>query len=155
MKARPQKQPETLGLISCTKKKQNYRCKASEMYSASNLFRKAYAYCTKKYDNVAILSAKYGLLLPDEEIEPYNVTLNDMSIDQVKKWSDQVFQQFLVKIELNGLGKVYFHTGKRYRQYLVPMLEKMGIECEVPLKNLGIGKQLAWYKTHAYFHSKI
>jgi len=148
MKARPQKQPETLGLISCTKKKQNYRCKASEMYSASNLFRKAYAYCTKKYDNVAILSAKYGLLLPDEEIEPYNVTLNNMSIDQVKKWSDQVFEQFLVKIELRDLGKVYFHAGKRYRQYLIPMLEKMDLKCEAPLKNLGIGKQLAWYKEH-------
>lgn len=33
------------------------------MYSASDLFRKAYAYCTKKYDNVAILSAKYGFFL--------------------------------------------------------------------------------------------
>lgn len=118
------------------------------MYSASDLFRKAYVYCTKKYDNVAILSAKYGLLLPHDEIEPYNVTLNNMSIDQVKKWSDQVFQQLLVKIELLGLGKVYFHAGKRYRQFIIPMLEKMNIECEVPLKTLGIGKQLAWYKEY-------
>lgn len=116
------------------------------MYSASDLFRKAYAYCTKKYDNVAILSAKYGLLFPDEEIEPYDLALNNMSVDQVKNWSDRVFQQFLVKIELNGLGKVYFHAGKRYRQYLIPMFEKMDIKCEVPLKNLGIGKQLAWYR---------
>jgi len=139
---------KTLGLLSCTKRKKDYPCKASEMYSASDLFRKAYAYCTKKYDNVAILSAKYGLLLPDEEFEPYNVTLNNMSIDQVKKWSDQVFEQFLVKIELNGLGKVYFHAGKRYRQYLIPILEKMNIKCEEPLQNLGIGRQLAWYKIH-------
>ena len=139
---------KSLGLVSCTKTKKDYRCKASEMYSASDLFRKAYAYCMKKYHNVAILSAKYGLLLPIEEIEPYDVTLNNMSIDQVKKWSDQVFQQFLVKIELNGLGKVYLHAGKRYRQYLIPMLEKMDIKCEVPLKNLKIGKQLEWYNTH-------
>ena len=139
---------KTLGLISCTKKKKDYPCKASEMYLASDLFRKAYAYCTKKYDKVAILSAKYGLLLPSEEIEPYNVTLNKMSMDQVKKWSDQVFQQFLVKIELNGLCKVYFHAGKRYRQFIIPMLGKMNIKCEVPLKNLGIGGQLAWYKEH-------
>ena len=146
MQTNPPRQLRTLGLISCTKRKQGQRCRTSEMYSASDLFRKAYAYCTKKYDNVAILSAKYGLLLPDEEIEPYNVTLNDMSIDQVKKWSDQVFEQFLVKIELRDLGKVYFHAGKRYRQYLIPMLEKMDIECEVPLRNLGIGEQLGWYK---------
>lgn len=118
------------------------------MYSASNLFRKAYTYCTKKYDKVAILSTKYCLLFPDEEIEPYNLTLKNMNIDQAKKWSDQVFQQFLVKIESNGLGKVYFHAGKRYRQYLIPMLEKMDVKCDVPLKDLRIGEQLAWYNTH-------
>jgi hypothetical protein len=71
-----------------------------------------------------------------------------MGIDQVKKWSDQVLEQFLVKIELRDLGKVYFYAGKKYRQYLIPMLEKINIKCEVPLKNLGIGKQLAWYKIH-------
>lgn len=137
-----------LGLISCTKRKKDYPCKASEMYSASDLFRKAYAYCYKNYDDVAILSAKCGLLCPFEEIEPYNVTLNNMSIDQVKKWSDQVFQQLLWKIDIVDLDKVYFHTGKKYRQCLIPMLEKMDIKCEVPLKNLSIGKQLAWYKEY-------
>jgi hypothetical protein len=148
MKAGPKKQPKTLGLISCTKRKKDYPCKASEMYSASDLFRKAYHYCSKKYDSVAILSAKYGLIYPFEEIEPYDVTLNNMSIDQVKKWSDQVFQQFLVKIELHGLSRVYFHAGKRYRQYLIPMLRRMDIQCEVPLENLSVGRQLAWYKIH-------
>ena len=118
------------------------------MYSASDLFRKAYAYCTKSYDNVAILSAKYGLLYPFEEIEPYNVTLNNMTVNQVKKWSDDVFQEFLIKVSLNDLGLVYFHAGKRYREYLVPMLEKMDLKCEVPLKNLSIGKQLEWYNKH-------
>ena len=139
---------KTLGLISCTKKKKDHKCKASEMYSASDLFRKAYAYCTKSYDNVAILSAKYGLLYPFEEIEPYNVTLNNMTVNQVKKWSDDVFQEFLIKVSLNDLGLVYFHAGKRYREYLVPMLEKMDLKCEVPLKNLSIGKQLEWYNKH-------
>ena len=136
---------KTLGLISCTKKKLDHRCKAFEMYSASNLFRKAYAYCTKKYDSVAILSAKYHLLYPWEEIEPYNVTLKDMNVDQVKKWSDSVFQEFLIKFSLNDIDAVYFHAGKRYREYLIPMLEKMNLKCEVPLKNLGIGRQLEWY----------
>ncbi len=37
-----------------------------------------------KYDDVAILSAKYGLLLPGDKIEPYDKTLNDMSIKEKK-----------------------------------------------------------------------
>jgi hypothetical protein len=117
------------------------------MYSSSNLFRKAYAYCSKKYDRIVILSAKYGLLLPDEEIEAYNVTLNNMSMNEVEKWSESVFQMKL-KIDLSDICKVYFHAGKRYRQYLIPKIEGMRIRCETPLKNLSIGKQLSWYEKH-------
>ena len=73
---------KSLGLISCTKSKQSYSCRASEMYQASDLFRKAYSYATENYDFVAILSAKYGLLFPDDKIEPYDLTLNDMSSQQ-------------------------------------------------------------------------
>lgn len=118
------------------------------MYSASDLFKKAYTYAVKNYDFVAILSAKYGLLLPDDEIEPYNLTLNDMSANKVKEWSDKVFSQMNKNLNLHEFYKVYFHTGKRYRQYLIPKLERIGIMCEVPLESLGIGKQKAWYKKH-------
>lgn len=116
------------------------------MYSASDLFRKAYA--VKNYDFVAILSAKYGLLFPDDMIEPYNLTLNDMTSDEVKEWSEKVFRQMKDRLNLRDFNRVFFHTGVRYRQYLIPKLEKLGIKCEVPLGNLGIGKQKAWYKKH-------
>jgi len=134
-----------LGLISCTKAKQNCRCKASEMYSASDLFRKAYGYAVKKYDFVVILSAKYGLLLPDDKIEPYNLTLNEMSSNEVKKWNERVFKQMNNRLQLRDFNKAFFHTGKRYREYLIPKLEGLGILCKAPLGNLGIGKQKAWY----------
>nr|WP_181741900.1 DUF6884 domain-containing protein [Thermoactinomyces mirandus] len=49
------------------------------MYSASTLFRKAFSCCKDCYDQIYILSAKYGLLKPDEEIESYDVTLYNMS----------------------------------------------------------------------------
>jgi hypothetical protein len=136
---------KSLGLISCAKKKQGYRCKASEMYSASDLFRKAYTYAVKHYDFEAILSAKYGLLLPDDEIEPYNLKLNDMTVNKVKEWSDKVFAQMSSRLNLHDFDKVFFHTGNKYRQFLIPKLESSGIQCEAPLKNLGIGEQLSWY----------
>ena len=139
---------KSLGLISCTKSKQNYPCKASEMYSASDLFRKAYSYATKNYDFVAILSAKYGLLFPDEEIEPYNLTLNDMNSQQRKYWTEKVFSQMQNRLKLGDFDRVFFHTGKKYREHLIPKLEGKGIQCEVPLKHLGIGEQKAWYKRH-------
>jgi len=116
------------------------------MYSASDLFRKAYAYAVKKYDSVAILSAQYGLLFPDDEIEPYNVTLNDVSSNEVKEWSERVLKQMNNRLQLRDFSKALFHTGRRYREYLIPKLESIGVRCEIPLKNLSIGKQKAWYK---------
>lgn len=118
------------------------------MYSASDLFRKAYAYAVKNYDSLAILSAKHGLLSPDDMIEPYNVTLNNMSTAEVAKWATKVFEQMENMLNLSSFDKVYFHAGKKYRQFLIPKLESKGVQCEIPLENLGIGKQLAWYKEH-------
>lgn len=139
---------KSLGLISCTKSKQDYPCKASEMYQASALFRKAYSYATKNYDFVAILSAKYGLLFPDDKIEPYDLTLNTMKSQQRKKWAEKVFNQMKTRMGLREFDGIFFHAGKKYREHLIPKLENMGINCETPLENLGIGKQKAWYKEH-------
>lgn len=139
---------KSLGLISCTKSKQKHPCKASEMYQASDLFRKAYFYATKNYDFVAILSAKYGLLFPDDKIKPYDLTLNDMNSEQRKRWTEKVFNQMKSRLKLEDFGEVFFHAGKKYRERLIPKLENLGINCESPLENLGIGKQKAWYIKH-------
>lgn len=120
------------------------------MYQASDLFRKAYSYATKNYDFVAILSAKYCLLFPDDNIEPYNLTLNDMNSQQRKEWAEKVFNQMKNRLQLREFDKVFFHTGKPYRKYLILLLEDLGIKCEVPLKHLRIGKQLSWYDMRAH-----
>lgn len=139
---------KSLGLISCTKRKRNYPCKASEMYQPSDLFKKAYSYATKNYDFVNILSAKYGLLFPDDKIEPYNLTLNVMSSHQRREWADRVFDQMRRRLKIDDFDRVFFHAGKRYREHLIPKLENMGVHCEVPLGHLGIGEQMKWYKDH-------
>jgi len=139
---------KSLGLISCTKSKQTYPCKAYEMYSASDLFRKAYSYATKNYDFVAILSAKYGLLFPDDKITPYDLTLNNMNVSQRRKWARKVFNQMKRRLKLEEFDRVFFHAGKRYREHLILKLDDYKINCISPLKSLGFGKQKAWYKEH-------
>jgi hypothetical protein len=114
----------------------------------SNLFSKAYAYCKKNYDQVAILSAKYGLLLPDDPIDPYALTLKNMRNIEVRVWSEKVFNQMQRRLNLEEVGSMYFHAGDKYRKYLIPVLKDLGFKCEVPLLGLGIGKQLRWYNEH-------
>ena len=139
---------KSLGLISCTKSKQDYECAAYEMYSTSDLFRKAYCYALNTYDFVAILSAKYGLLFPDDIIKPYDLTLNTMRSQQRKEWAKTVFYQMQNRLRLEDFDKIFFHAGKKYREHLIPKLENIGIQCEIPLQHLSIGKQKEWYKQH-------
>jgi len=135
-----------LGLVSCTKSKRIHRCRAREMYSVSVLFRKAFSYATENYDLVGILSAKYGFLLPDDIIEPYELTLKKMERRQRLEWADRVFRQLQERLELNGIERAFFHVGKEYREFLIPKMEGIGIGCFVPLEGLSFGRQLAWYK---------
>ena len=139
----------TLGLISCTKRKRNVPCQAREMYQPSTLFNMAYSYATHHYDSVAILSAKHGLILPTEQIEPYDTSLNSMRESERIRWAENVICQLAGKLP-DGLAnrKVFFHAGINYRRHLMPLLESKGITCHVPLQGLGIGQQMAWYHTH-------
>jgi hypothetical protein len=134
-----------LGLVSCTKSKREYPCPARQLYDRSNLFKRAFSYATEHYNSVGILSAKYGLLLPNEEAAPYNLTLNSMNAAQRRRWSERAFRQLQRKLRIDSFGSAYFYAGLAYRSYLIPLLEENGIRCFVPLSGLSIGKQMAWY----------
>jgi hypothetical protein len=135
-----------LGLISCTKSKQKDACSAAKMYEPSPLFSKAYRYALKKYDLIGILSAKHGLLLPEEIIEPYDQTLKTMRKKQKQKWAIRVNNELSLKFDIENISRVYIHAGKDYRGYLLPLIEHRKIEVEVPLEGLTYGRQLKWYK---------
>ena len=115
------------------------------MYEDSDLFKKAYKYALKYYNYVAILSAKYGLLLPDEEIDPYDFSLDEINVNERKQWAEKTYLQFKKKLPINEISIVFFHTGINYRKDLIALLEKNGMQCLVPLKGLGIGQQKSWY----------
>ena len=132
-----------IALISCTKLKENKPCFAANMYMPSPLFRKAKEYVNKHYLYWYVLSAEYGLLMPTQWINSYNKTLNNMPADLIKEWSEMVFRDILTIRPT----EVDFYGGERYRKYLIPLLEAEGIKCNVPLKGMGIGEQLSWYKS--------
>ncbi|WP_413299667.1 DUF6884 domain-containing protein [Bacillus sp. 1P10SD] len=129
-------------LISCTKLKKDYPCPAKEMYLESQLFKKAVSYIEKQeYNDWFILSAKYGLVDQETVIEPYDLTLNNMKAVDRKKWSIDVFKQ-IKELQPHQLD---LYAGKKYREFLIPLLEMNGIKCKVPLEGLGIGEQLKFY----------
>ena len=80
-------------LISCVSKKLDHKAQAKDMYTSS-LFKYSLKYAQKlNLDKIFILSAKYHLLPLDKEIEPYNVTLNNMSVNEIKSWAEEVVRE--------------------------------------------------------------
>lgn len=135
-----------IALISCTKLKKSYPCVAEDMYSPSALFRKTKDYVSRRgYVRWFILSAKYGLLSPSDVIYPYNTTLSAMSKAEVIEWSKEVDKH----LDFFWLKEVDFYTGEGYRKFLIPLLEERNIKCVVPLKGMGIGRQLKFYSENS------
>jgi hypothetical protein len=128
-------------LISCVNKKLQQASKAKDLY-ISPLFRYNYRYAESlNPDKIFILSAKYGLVDPEDIIEPYNETLNNKSKKEIKEWAIKVLNDFKGKADVEK-DKFVFLAGNNYRMFLTKEIKKY----EVPLKGLAIGKQLSFLK---------
>jgi len=128
---------KTIVLISCVSKKLPHMAKAKDLY-ISSLFKLSLQYAKSlNVDGIYILSAKYGLLPLHQEIEPYEQTLNRMSGKERKQWAQGVLAQLRSVADLKN-DKFIFFAGEKYREHLVPKIEKY----DVPLEKLRIGEQL-------------
>lgn len=136
-----------IGFVGCVKRKRESKCQAKDLY-ISDLFVKARKYVERRYDKWFILSAKYHLVEPETIIEPYDETLNEKGIEERREWARIVFNQIRQRFPDPSLYKLYFHAGMRYREFLIPLLNRAKYSCEVPLEGLKIGEQLSWYKRH-------
>jgi Family of unknown function (DUF6884) len=132
-------------LISCVKKKRPRKAKAEHLY-ISPLFMGSLRYARNlKPDSIFILSAKHGLLELDREIEPYNSTLKDLPVVQVRAWADKVIEQLKQQADLQNDHFILL-AGEKYRKFLRPHLKSV----EVPLQGMSFGKQLQYLANPTY-----
>ena len=132
-------------LISCVSKKLSEKAEAHDLY-ISPLFSLNWAYANQlEPDAIFILSAKYGLLPPNREIEPYNLTLNAMSANEIKNWAKRVLEQLTQQCDVRR-DHFIFLAGQNYRKYLIPSMASYA----VPMQGLSIGKQLQYLKRHVH-----
>lgn len=133
-------------LISCASTKHATPAPARDLY-VSELFRRARAYVETIGCLWFILSAKYGLVDPNEVIAPYEQTLNTMGVAERRKWAEKIQAQ--MDRRLPGAERIVVIAGKRYREFLMPYLHRRATKVEVPLEGLRIGEQLNWLgQTH-------
>lgn len=136
---------KTVFLVSCVSEKHNRPMPARELY-LSPWFQKARAFVERQVGEWFILSAKYGLVAPDQVIAPYNETLNEKTVAVRREWSRKVVQD--LRARCTPGTSVVFLAGEKYRELLVPALRERGCNVEVPMEGLGIGEQLHWLSEH-------
>lgn len=128
-------------LISFVSKKLPYKSKAKDLYT-SPWFKLSYKYAVSlNPDKIFILSAKYGLLNPEQEIEPYNETLNTKSTQEIKDWAQEVIIDLKKQTDL-GKDEFIFLAGTKYRKFLILHIKNY----KVPMQGLTIGRQLSFLK---------
>ncbi len=129
-------------LIGCVKTKKEGRLKAVDKYN-SPLFKKELEYAKKICNNVNdiyILSAKYGLIELDKIIDDYNLTLNNFSEKEKKKWAVSVIIQSR-KYNFKKDEEIIFLCGNNYSKYLKMYFTNY----KDPTQNLSLGNTLKWY----------
>lgn len=135
----------SIALVSCVATKRSDKCAARDLY-VSSWFKKVRQHVEAAGIEWYILSAKYGLLHPNQLIEPYELTLNNMSVRDRHNWAHRVQGQF--HEQLPGRDRFVLFAGFRYREFLQPLLEAEGAEVKVPMAGLTQGWQLNWLDSH-------
>lgn len=116
--------------VSCVKEKLDGNHPAKELY-VSKLFQKSWAYAlTLKPDKIYILSAKYGLLDPNQIISSYDKTLIGAPANERKNWAKKVIEQ----MKQAGLDpqkdEFIILAGKKYYEYIRPKLKHVTLPYE-------------------------
>jgi hypothetical protein len=140
---------DALVLVSCVKSKLAHAAPARALYEPSAWFRKVRGIVEASGSRWFVLSSRYGLVRPDDEIAPYDYTLNILGVAERQDWVTDVLRKLLPEVEMTGVKRVVMFAGDRYRGDLIAPLQGRGIKVEVPMEGLTRGEQLAWLSEHS------
>ena len=132
-------------LVSCVAKKSARSMPARALY-CSDLFEKSRDFVERQKGEWFILSAKHGLVAPNQVIEPYNETLKDKTASERFQWAHGVIEN--LRPHCPPGTTVVILAGEKYREFLVSLLHELRCTVEIPMEGLKIGEQLSWLLNH-------
>ena len=136
---------QRIGLVGCVKTKANFAMPAKDLY-ISPLFKGRRGFVENTCDEWWILSALYGLVHPDDLLEPYDVALVGSSRREKQLWSRAVLASIDANVHAHDGDTFELHAGADYRLFgLEDGLKARGYLIENPTEGLRSGKQLAFY----------
>ena len=140
-------------LIGCGKTKLTTTARAKDLY-CGQLFKARRAYAESTGLRWYILSGLHGVLSPECFVHPYDYELTEFASHS---WGARVVRRLLDNT-WSDERNFEIHAGATYAnaiaQQSAPPYNK-DVAVILPLKGLGIGQQLAWYKHHAERFSRL
>lgn len=137
---------ERIGLVGCVKLKRNHAAPAADLYTSA-LFAGRCRWVAQTCDRWFIVSAKHGLVAPEQVLKPYDETLTAKSHSERRLWSRSVIAD--LRSHVADLSRCTFeiHAGAAYWDFgLRDDLVRAGARVEIPTEHFRQGEQLALYR---------
>jgi len=134
---------KTIVLLMCGKNKLSQKAKAKNLYTSPR-FQKSveYAKTLTDYSNIYVLSAKYGLLELEQEIDRYDKSIYEMLDKEKIEWTNMVINS-LSNVSNLKEDKYIFLTDDDYCASLLPFL----VNYDLPLKNIPQNEHIIFFNT--------
>ena len=138
--------PKKIGLVGCVKSKQSRPAAAADLYTSA-LFQGRRRWVEMSCDRWFILSAKHGLITPEQAVQPYDEALTNKNTAERRSWAAFVLEQLCDRLGDLGSHRFEIHAGMPYVDYgLRTGLVAAGASVTVPTEGLRQGEQLAFYR---------
>lgn len=151
-------------IVGCVAQKCDRPMPARDLY-CSPLWKKRRAYAEASGHTWGIMSARWGIVEPERELDPYDYTIADVTRQPASDhphWFELKLLVGLARLDRDALlvmgprfktfrpdgFVVELHAGAPYVKKLREALSWKGhhqVEVETPLEGLQIGEQLRWY----------
>lgn len=131
-------------LVSCVKEKRPDPAPAKDLYT-SPLFARERRHAEASGKPWFILSAKHGLVDPDQVLEPYDLRLSDTPPSYQSAWGHRVVQKLAHAAGPLRGKTIEVHAGVVYTNSIRGPLRDAGADLIEPLEGLTMGRRLAWY----------
>jgi hypothetical protein len=134
-------------IIACCSKKLDQKAKAKDLY-ISNLF-KASRRLAESYPSSEwwVVSAKYGLVHPDQAIEPYDLSLGSMVKKDRERWGVYTRREMVRRIK--NPSQIVLLCGEDYTRQIIDGAKVLTKKVYVPLKGLALGEKVKWLTAKA------
>lgn len=132
---------KVIALVGCTSPQYSQPMPARWLYH-SEWFLRAAAVAETSSAGWFILSARYGLLHPDQKIAPYDLIISDLTPSQRQVWAKAVVQT--LSLIIKPIDKLLLLAEPDYHTPIYTLLKNNTWRLNAPLQGLSSQAQLTW-----------